>query len=97
MIRSAQKLSMTLNDVHIPGSWKGTKAKLYNGLWGRLRDVSKIFDAPSMTWTKSSYMEPVTSKTNAKVDAPSGISWSGSGLRGSCAADKAATSSGRSH
>ena len=58
----------------LPGSWKGTKAKLYSGLFGLLRDVSRILDAPSMTWTRSSYMEPVTSKTNARVDAPSGMS-----------------------
>lgn len=58
----------------LPGSWKGTKAKLYRGLFGLLRDVSRILDAPSMTWTRSSYMEPVTSKTNARVDAPSGMS-----------------------
>lgn len=62
----------------LPGSWKGTKAKLYKGLLGLLRDVSRILDAPSMTWTRSSYMDPVTSKTNARVDAPSGMSSSAS-------------------
>lgn len=58
----------------LPGSWKGTKAKLKSGLLGLFREVSRILDAPSMTCTKSSYMEPVTSKTKAKVEAPSGIS-----------------------
>lgn len=81
----------------VPGSWKGTRAKLYRGLFGLLRDVSKILDAPSMTWTRSSYMEPVTSKTNARVDAPSGISSFVAPLGASCAAQSAADSARVSH
>lgn len=41
-----------------------------------------------MTCTRSSYMEPVTSKTKARVDAPSGMS---------CPAQDAADSAKESH
>lgn len=81
----------------LPGSWKGTRAKLYSGLFGRLRDVSKILEAPSMTWTRSSYMEPVTSKTNARVDAPSGMSSFLARVPESCAAEKATDNKIKSH
>lgn len=93
----SMKVSQTFTHyvfIHaLPGSWKGTRAKLYSGLFGLLSDVSKIFDAPSITWTKSSYMDPVTSKTNAKVDAPSGMS----SFAVSCAAEHAADSASDSH
>lgn len=82
----------------LPGSWNGTKAKLYKGFFGLLRDVSSILDAPSMTCTRSSYMEPVTSKTNARVDAPSGIaSFVAAGTPASCPAQKATDSVRYSH
>lgn len=92
-----EKLNTSSDDgVTLPGSWNGTKAKLYSVFLGRFRDVSKILDAPSMTWTRSSYMEPVTSKTNARVDAPSGIS-SLAPLGASCPAQSAADSAMVSH
>lgn len=49
-----------------------------------------------MTCTRSSYMEPVTSKTNARVDAPSGIaSLVAAGTPASCPAQNATDSSVR--
>lgn len=83
--------------ISLPGSWKGTRAKLYRGLFGLLRDVSKILDAPSITWTRSSYMEPVTSKTNARVDAPSGMSSFEAPLPASCPVENATDSARDSH
>lgn len=50
-----------------------------------------------MTWTRSSYMEPVTSKTNARVDAPSGISSLTAPLGASCPVHRAADSATESH
>lgn len=50
-----------------------------------------------MTWTRSSYMEPVTSKTNARVDAPSGISSLAAPLGASCPVHSAADSATESH
>lgn len=51
-----------------------------------------------MTCTRSSYMEPVTSKTNARVDAPSGIgSFVAAGTPASCPAQKATESVRYSH
>lgn len=83
--------------IALPGSWKGTRAKLYKGLFGLLRDVSRILEAPSMTWTKSSYMEPVTSNTKASVDAPSGTSSVVAPVLVSCSAENAADSTSDSH
>lgn len=39
------------------------------GLVLRLRVLSRIRDAPSITCLRSSYMDPVTSNTKASVDA----------------------------
>lgn len=50
-----------------------------------------------MTWTRSSYMEPVTSKTNARVDAPSGMSSFVAPARASCPAQNATDSARDSH
>lgn len=50
-----------------------------------------------MTWTRSSYMEPVTSKTNARVDAPSGMSSFVAPAPGSCPAENATDSARDSH
>lgn len=53
----------------LPGSWKGTSTKFLIGLVLRLRVLSKIREAPSITCLRSSYIEPVTSKTKASVEA----------------------------
>lgn len=55
--------------VQLPGSWKGTSTKFLIGLVLRLRVLSKMREAPSITCLRSSYIEPVTSKTNASVEA----------------------------
>ena len=56
-------------DKYVPGSWKGTSTKFLMGLVGRLRVFSRIREAPSITCFRSSYMEPVTSNTKARVEA----------------------------
>lgn len=53
----------------VPGSWKGTRTKFLMGLVLRLRVFSRIREAPSITCFRSSYMEPVTSNTKARVEA----------------------------
>ncbi len=50
-----------------------------------------------MTWTRSSYMEPVTSNTNARVDAPSGMSSFVAPVPESCPAENATDSARDSH
>lgn len=53
----------------VPGSWKGTSTKFLMGLVLRFRVFSRIREAPSITCFRSSYMEPVTSNTKARVEA----------------------------
>lgn len=50
----------------LPGSWNGTSTKFSMVRVLRFRVFSRIPEAPSITCWRSSYMEPVTSKTKAR-------------------------------